>query len=557
MKPNATLAGVVARAVLLCAAVLSTSAQAWTPPLPTEHISTTDASDLAFIQAMKAVIAAGMKRSGEPGLGVAVARHGKVIWVAGFGYANLETHAPVTPETVFKAGSMTKTYTATAVMQLVEQGVLSLDDRADKYLPFKVENPLGDRPVTIHDLMLHQSGLSAGDDGEAQAGTPRPLAVALAEAYARKNQRPYEQTRTPIWSTKVGATWQYSNLGAATLGLIVECANPEHLSLPDYVQKHILDPLSEAHSQYPAIQDAAHVRPDVWSRLSAGYTRIGPEFFPTPRVQIEGFPAGGAMLRPQDHIRLLLAYMNGGELDGHRILKPETVAEMINPQRDTPVDRIKQGLIWRIWDGDKPTAVFEHSGLYMYGWMNSAAAWPKLDAAFVASTNEWPLPGSATTRDLLQTFIGDYLALDAQAARTELTDATIGRLATAPKSSIDLSKADWKWKTSYVMGLIYVDALNGELGVTDRQSPQEIRALAEKAVFNPDAPNADAGFDKAAFVAGVEDLRHVRMTQPAIEAFRDSGKMRVSPDEVATVYKALGGDAGAGTEFHFVKPPAS
>ncbi|HEY3813621.1 MAG TPA: serine hydrolase domain-containing protein [Caulobacteraceae bacterium] len=554
MNPKPIFAAVAAAAALLSGAMFSAPAQAWPEPEPTEQIATSDPSDLAFIQAMKAVIVAGMKRTGEPGLGVAVARHGKVIWVAGFGYANLETRAPVTPETVFKAGSMTKTYTATAVMQLVEQGVVSLDDRADKYLPFKVENPLGDRPVTIRDLLLHQSGLSAGDDGEAQARTPRPLAVALAEAYARKDQRPYEQTRTPIWSTKVGAAWQYSNLGAATLGLIVERANPERLSLPDYVQKHILDPLGEAHSQYPAIQDAAHVRPDVWQRLSAGYTRIGPEFFPTPKVQIEGYPAGGAMLRPKDHIRLLLAYMNGGELDGHRILKPETVTAMITPQRDTPVERIKQGLIWRIWDGDKPTAVFEHSGLYMYGWMNSAAAWPKLDAAFVASTNEWPLPGSATTRDVLQTFIGDYLALDAQAARAKLTDATTTRLAAAPKPTADLSKPAWKWKTSYVMGLIFVDALNGELGVGDRLSPDEVRALAEKAVFNPDGPNADAGFDKAAFIEGVEDLRHVRMTQPSIEGFRDSGKMRVSPDEVATIYKALGGDTGAGTEFHFVKP---
>lgn len=518
-------------AAFACVLLLTTAApvHAATGIPVTETVSTTDRSDLQLIDAVRALVPAAMRETGEPGVSIALARHGRIIWRAGFGWADLEARAKMTPDNAFKAGSMSKSYVATAIMQLVEQGVISLDDRADKYLPFKVENPLGDRPVTIRDLMLHQSGLSIGDDGESQSTPPRPLEVALAEAYARPHLRPYEASKVPTWGAKVGSQWQYSNIGAATLGLIVQRANPEHLSFPDYVQTHIMDPLGMTGSQFPA--DQARLRPDVAARLSHGYSRIGAVYLPTPKVVIEGYPAGNAVIVPSDHIRLLMAYMNGGELDGHRILKADTVREMITPQRDTPAPTIKQGLIWRIWDSGKPTEIFEHSGLYMYGWTNSAFAFKKLDTEAVVSVNDWPLPGTPSVRDLVQKFIGDWLVLDA-------------RMGSAPPPG------DWKWKASYVMGLVFTEAYNGALGVRDRLSREQLETLADHAIFDPDGPAAELGWDKAGFIAGVEDLRQVHMTDQGMAGFRDSGKMRVSPEEALILFHALG---GAGADFPFAK----
>jgi hypothetical protein len=259
---------------------------------------------------------------------------------------------------------------------------------------------------------------------------------------------------------------------------------------------------------------------------------MGAVYFPTPKVQIEGYPAGAALLRPADHIRLLLAYLNGGQLDGQRILKPETVAEMLKPGLDIP-GGLKQGLIWRIGDMGKPTETFGHSGEYMFGWVNTGLAWPRLDTAAVISTNEWPVPAAYSTRDLVQRFIGDWMLLEPKIGPADKTSA---------------------WKSSYVAGMIFVEAFHGELGMRTRMTPDEIKALARGAIYDPSAPWAGAGWDPEGFIAAVEDLRQVRMTRPAIAAFQTSGRMKVTPEEAFAAYRAMGGMIPG--EFAVVTTPA-
>jgi CubicO group peptidase (beta-lactamase class C family) len=458
-----------------------------------------------------------------------------LIWKAAWGLADLATRAPMTPEHTFKVGSMSKPYVATAVMQLVEAGRVSLDERADAYLPFKVENPLGERPITVRDLLLHQSGLCLGDAGISRMETPRPLAEALAEAYSHDRQPAYEGTRSPIWSAKVGEAWQYSNLGTGTAALIVERANADALSFADYVQRHIMDPLGMTTAQFPLMHDAAHVRSEVWSRLAPGYMRMGGAYLPTPTVQIESYPAGAAMMAPADHLRFLMAFQAGGALDGARILKSETVAHMLEPHRPGSPPDYKQGLIWWVKDKGLPTEEFGHGGAYMFGYVNVGVCYTKLDAALVVSANEWPLPGGGITRDLVQRFVLDWLLMEARAG------------VAAPKE-------DWAWQASYVMGLVVVDALQGALGMSTRMTPEEVRRMADAAVFNPAVPGGALGWDPEGFIAGVEDLRDVRITAEGIDGFRDSGRMRVSPADVLTVHRALGGP-GEPSLFRFLGPP--
>jgi CubicO group peptidase (beta-lactamase class C family) len=486
-----------------------------------EVVTTAEASDLRLIEAIRALVPISMRMTGEPGISLALGRRGKLIWKAAFGWADLASGAAMTPDHVFKLGSMSKPYVATAVMQLVEQGRLKLDEQADIHLPFKVENPLGERPVTIRDLLIHQSGLSLGDGGESQVETPRPLAVALEEGYARPFQRANEGTRTPTWTAKVGEAWQYSNLGTATLGLIVERTNPDGLSVADYVARRIMAPLGMTQAQFPAAQDADHLRPEMLARLAPGYARFGQVYLPTPTVQIEAYPAGVAVAAPADHLRFLMATLRGGELDGQRILQAESVAQMLTRQRDTPAPNMDQGLLWRVMDRGQPSEQFEHSGAYMFGYVNAGAAWPKLDAAVVVSSTMWPLPSGAVTRDLLQAFIGDWL----------LQEARMG----AGPPAVDDARA-----ASYVTGLALVDALQGRLGMTTRLTPDEARDLASRACFLPGAPAADVAWDAQAFVEGIEALRGTTITQAELTAFRDSGRMTVSPQEVRRLYRALG-----------------
>jgi CubicO group peptidase (beta-lactamase class C family) len=503
-----------------------------------EHLATDTPADLRLIEALKALVPIAMRSCGEPGLSLALGRRGRLVWKAAWGFAELAAKTPLTPEHTFKVGSMSKPYVATAVMQLVESGRVCLDERADAYLPFRVENPLGERPITVRDLLLHQSGLCLGDAGISRVEAPRPLAEALAGAYSHERQPAYEGQRSPIWSAKVGEAWQYSNLGTGTAALIVERANGEGLSFAEYVQRHIMDPLGMASAQFPTMHDAEHVRAEVWSRLAPGYMRMGGAYLPTPTVQIESYAAGAAIMAPADHLRFLMAFQGGGVLDGARILQTDTVAQMLEPHRPGSPPDYRQGLIWWVKDKGLATEEFGHGGAYMFGYVNTGVCYPRLDTAVVVSANEWPLPGGGVTRDLIQRFVLDWLLMEARAG----TDA--------PN---DDAKGDWAWRASYVMGLVVVDSLQGALGMSTRMTAEEVRRLAEAAVFDPAAPGGGLGWDPEGFIAGVEDLRGVRITPIGLDAFRTSGRMQVSPADVLAVHRALGGP-GEPSLFRFLEP---
>src|SRR6185295_19881058 len=107
------------------------------------------------------------------------------LWERGYGWADLAKQTPMTPATVTRAGSMSKTYTGTAVMQLVEQGVLGLDQPVNQYLrDFKVTNPLGPRDITVRDLLTHTGGLSEVDARYADLGPAQTAHDYLVSVFA-------------------------------------------------------------------------------------------------------------------------------------------------------------------------------------------------------------------------------------------------------------------------------------------------------------------------------------------------------------------------------------
>src|SRR6185295_14025990 len=231
-------------------------------------------NEKALIAALKEDIPQILRLVGTPGLNLAIARRGQVIYEDGFGYADLARKIPMTAATVTHSGSMGKTYTATAVMQLVEQGVLGLDAPVNQYLSgWKIVNPLGGRDVTVRDLLTHRSGL-AGNGAWSVLHSPKPLAEHVPEAHAKERNDFYGGAASPTWTAKAGEKYQYSNLGIATLGYLVQLTNPEKLSFSDYVQRHIIDPLGMTSTQFPPVQDRAYIRPDIWANMSTGYAKL-------------------------------------------------------------------------------------------------------------------------------------------------------------------------------------------------------------------------------------------------------------------------------------------
>lgn len=482
----------------------------------------TSPEDARLIAATRQFIREVMQTHGVNGVQIALARHGAVIRQEGIGYASLADHKAMTTETVFAAGSMSKPYTATAAMQLVEQGVLALDEPINTYLRrdagFEAVNPLGAREITVRDLLVHRSGLTSNAAGS-ELAPPAPLRTYLRDQYAQTMLYSYGGTSLPLWSAKVGEKYQYSNMGIATLGLLVEVTNPEHLSFEQYVERHIFVPLGMHSTQFPALQDSAHLRPDLARRFARGYAKLGSVDLPSPQVYVADYPPATLVTSAGDHIRLLLAYLNGGTYDGQRILKPESVKLMLTQGASPGV-----GLVWQLRNVGKPDFGFGHGGAYPFGWRNDFQAYPELDLAFTFATDQWDMlsPRYGLASSEISDFIVSWVEHEKNGLHHPQADAT------------------WAWKCSYVMGLVWVDQIMGGLGthtpLTDRMVDATVRGARSRS-----ADPAHSLWDAAGFRAGVDDLRHVPMQPDSIRAFLASDRLRVWPEELNLIYTALGG----------------
>ena len=384
-------ARVLALVILFTAAVGCASQ----PEIPVkENVYADRPFERRLIDATRDYVLHVMRAHGTPGLNLAMGYRGELIWEAGFGYADVASRKPMTPETVYHSGSLGKTYTATAIMHLVDRGVIALDDPISDHLPFEVHNPLGDRDIIVRDLLTHRSGLSGGG-AKGVWDKPVPLEQALRASY-ENDASPLLGGTTPFWIGKVGAQYNYSNPGISTLGLIVQTANPDRLSFSDYVQRYIMDPLGMESSQYPPAQHEDHVRPDIWENMSTGYARMGSAWVPSVPLYFSHYAAGGVLAKPADHIRLLTAMMNGGEYDGYRVLEPETVNEMLTPQyEDAFAPGVNIGLVWRLSDYGTRGMSFDHAGGHMFGWRTEGYAWPELGVTLMVATNQWSLPDAS------------------------------------------------------------------------------------------------------------------------------------------------------------------
>jgi len=169
---------------------------------------------------------------------VLVAKGGKVIFEKGYGMANIELDVSNGPDTKFRLGSITKQFTATAILQLQEQGKLSVTDAACKYLP---ECPDTWKAITIHQLLSHTSGIPSYTDGP-EFAQPKMMRIPLkpVEILMLTKDKPLE--------FQPGEKWKYDNSGYIFLGVIIEKVSGEKYA--DYLAKHIFGVLDMQASGY-------------------------------------------------------------------------------------------------------------------------------------------------------------------------------------------------------------------------------------------------------------------------------------------------------------------
>jgi len=255
---------------------------------------------------------------------VAVVKDGQVLTEQGFGYSDVAKRTPVDPKlTLFRPGSVSKLFTWTAVMQLVEQGKIDLDGDVNQYLDFKIPARDG-KPVTMRNLMQHVAGFEEQAKGILSNDPKFPRFEALLKQWVP--QRVFAPGTTPA----------YSNYGASLAGYIVQRVSGE--SFDDYLDKHIFAPLDMQHSSF-----RQHLPENLAPLMSKGYTVASEP--PKPYEFIGPAPAGSLASSGEDMAHFMIAHLQNGEYHGNRILKAET-AEMMHNSPLTllpPLNRMELG----------------------------------------------------------------------------------------------------------------------------------------------------------------------------------------------------------------------
>lgn len=317
-----------------------------------------------------------------------VARHGQVVSLDAVGLADIAAKRPMRPDGLFWIASMTKPITATAVLMLQDEGKLSVDDPVEKHLPeFKgqwmIESRATNnmilkpspRPIMLRDLLTHTSGL-------ADVPAPRPDCT-LAELVMAYSQKPLKFAP--------GSKWEYCNSGINTLGRIVEVASGQNFA--EFLEQRIFKPLGMkettfwpspsqakrlAKSYQPAQSGRGLEETDIWF--------IKGNFSDRTRTP---FPSGGLFSTAQDMFRFYQMVLDGGTVNGKRLVSREAVELMTRTQtgdlRTGFTEGMSFGLGWAVVK--QPTGVtaalsagtFGHGGAYgTQGWVD-----PKKDLILV------------------------------------------------------------------------------------------------------------------------------------------------------------------------------
>jgi CubicO group peptidase (beta-lactamase class C family) len=195
-----------------------------------------------------------------PGVSVAVCRHGKIVKAAGYGMANLELEVKANAESIYETGSVGKQFTAMAVMMMVEEGKLGLDDKIGKYIP---QSPEAWKDVTVRRLLTHTSGIP---DYGAQVDTKEKASIDFRRDYTEDDL--VKAFITMPMDFAPGEKWKYSNTGYVLLGVILRRVTGEFYG--DFLQQRIFKPLGMKATRIISEED-------IVAHRSAGYRLVNGE----------------------------------------------------------------------------------------------------------------------------------------------------------------------------------------------------------------------------------------------------------------------------------------
>jgi len=367
----------------------TTQAQKLSSPT-TAAISTasgpTDPAELSSF--LNTTITAQLTNYHIPGATVAVVKDGQLFYTKGYGYADVENKTPVDANvSMFEIGSVTKLFTWTAVMQLVEEGKIDLHADVNTYLKdFKIPATYP-QPITMENLMTHTAGFEEQPKGLAVSDPKdiQPLGTVLAQTIP-----------TRLWPP--GQVWSYSNWGAALAGYIVE--EVSGMPFDQYVKEHIFTPLGMNNTtiEQPAPPQLA---PNIAKAYA--YNNSAGVFEQKRDLVIQLAPAGAIYSTAPDMAKFMIAHLNNGMYNNARILNTSTAQDM-HRAHFTPDPYTKFGLGF-LMDAQNNESSISHDGSTLY-FHTLCVLWPERNVGFFVSYNS-PM-GVLAIYYLKQKFLDHY-----------------------------------------------------------------------------------------------------------------------------------------------------
>jgi CubicO group peptidase (beta-lactamase class C family) len=269
-------------------------------------------TEITSIPALQAAIEKILKEGKTPGAGIAIVSRDKAEWIAGLGLADVAANKPVTADTLFRIGSVSKAFAAMAALKLQEEGKLKFTDTVHQWVPdVSFSNPWeSTNPVRLVHLMEHTTGFDDMHLREYALSDPTPITLKDALEFGASS-------RVSRWPP--GERMSYCNTGPAVLAAVVEKVSGERFE--DYVQEHFFNPLHMDTTSY-------FYNPQVQQRLSKLYHRDGKT--PYPYWHINYRPAGSINASAKDMANYVRFYLQRGSFEGTKLLQPASIERMEN-----------------------------------------------------------------------------------------------------------------------------------------------------------------------------------------------------------------------------------
>ncbi|MBN1163771.1 MAG: serine hydrolase [Candidatus Krumholzibacteriota bacterium] len=350
-----------------------------------------------------------MKERGWPSLSVAIVHDQDIIFSRAFGFSDIENRSPATTRTIYRAGSITKVFAATMLMQLAERGVVGLEDRLDRYLPqYRPHSDLTDpRPTTLRQLASHTSGLPLDAGINFWHYYSNFLWVVLKGQLDLTWYVSKDELLSSLPTVKLehipNEYSHYSNLGFQLLGMALEKAAGKPFE--EYIKANILEPLRLSSSGFRLTEEQR-------SRLAVGYVYLEPNFdrYLAPEWELGCAEySGGLCTTPEDLARFLAFQFAEGEKGKNPILSADGRRRLRSPQSiPSPGTEESYGLGWGVYRLEKYQCL-GHSGSH-FGFFARMEALPELKLGIALMTNAvYPQgyigPEKLLTRILLEKFI--------------------------------------------------------------------------------------------------------------------------------------------------------